>query len=215
VIHAGSPGEPALGDYLALGATRIEVVPVPAGAGVLDQLAACLGNTDLILTGCGAEQGAGSGVLPYVLARSLGRPIAANVLEATVAGGELWVRQFLPKGRRRSLAVGLPVVLTVHPLAPVKLAYAHAGRVSGSIEAVPSAAHTLAQPAAAPSAWTIAPGTRQPVRLKAEERKPAHARLEAAISVQPKGGVVVIEGSHVDKAQVVLRYLREHRLVDF
>jgi len=36
-----------------------------------------------------------------------------------------------------------------------------------------------------------------------------------AIGSTPRGGLVVIEGSSVEKAQVVLRYLREHGISDF
>jgi electron transfer flavoprotein beta subunit len=32
---------------------------------------------------------------------------------------------------------------------------------------------------------------------------------------EAKSGVVAFEGTSVDKAQVVLNYLREHRLIDF
>jgi Cft2 family RNA processing exonuclease len=36
-----------------------------------------------------------------------------------------------------------------------------------------------------------------------------------AIGSTPRGGLVVIEGSSVGKAQVVLRLLREHGIIDF
>jgi electron transfer flavoprotein beta subunit len=53
------------------------------------------------------------------------------------------------------------------------------------------------------------------VRLKALDKKSGHARLLSAIVSETKGGVVAFEGTTVDKAQVMLNYLREHRLVDF
>jgi electron transfer flavoprotein beta subunit len=106
-------------------------------------------------------------------------------------------------------------VITVHPMAPVKLTYAHARRMSGHIS-------VSGEPVAAPNAvdrpatiWTHAPVSRPLVRLKAEEKRTAHARLQAAIAVEAKGGAVVHEGSDVDKAQVVLDYLRQHRLIEF
>lgn len=215
VLHAGAIDEPALRDYLALGAPAIEVVPADAGRDVLGCLAARLADADLIVCGTRAERGAGSGVLPYALAAALDRPIVADVLEASVGSGEAVLRQFLPKGRRRRVRVQLPAVIVVHPLAPVKLAYAHARRASGRIDVtrLDAGAAGASEPAA--TIWTLSPAARQLVRLKAEEKRAAHERLQAAIAVEAKGGAVVNEGSDVDKAQVLLAYLRQHRLIEF
>lgn len=211
VIHAGEAEEPALQDYLALGAGCIEVVASRPGANPLAALASLLRDVDLILTGGQAEQGAGSGLLPYALAHALGRPIVGNVLEASIESRDVKIRQFLPKGRRRGILAPLPAVLTVHPLAPVGLRYAYARRMSGRIESVNGVMAEATSPT-----WTIEAARRQPVRLKAEDMtKSAHARLLSAIAVEAKGGVVAIEGTSVDKAQVMLTFLREHRLVDF
>jgi electron transfer flavoprotein beta subunit len=62
---------------------------------------------------------------------------------------------------------------------------------------------------------TIEPALRRPVRLKAQEKKAGHARLLSAIVSEARGGVVAFEGSPVDKAQIILTYFRDHRLVDF
>jgi len=214
VIYAGDASEPALKDYLALGAGRVEVVRARAGGDVLTPLAGVLHDVDLVLTGARAEDGAGSGLLPYALGQSLGRPVVGNVLEAHIEENEIVLRQFLPKGRRRGIAAPLPAVLAVHPLAPVELRYAHARLRAGKIEERPAdgdIASTSARPA-----WAIEPTRRQPVRLKAEDKtKSAHARLHSAIASEAKAGVVAIEGTCVDKAQVMLSFLREHRLVDF
>lgn len=212
VVHAGDANEPALGDYLAYGAQRIEVLQTPQGSDVVSALAARLRDVDLIITGMRSERGTGSGLLPYVLAQSLGRPVVANVLEAQVAGKEVEIRQFLPKGKRRGVAVSMPAVLAVHPLAPVDLRYAHARRVAGRIEPLQSA-HTAE--AAWAAQWTVEAAQRQPLRLKAREKKTGHARMQSAIVAESKGGFVAIEGTCVDKAQVMLAYLREHRLIDF
>lgn len=213
VIHAGDAEEPALRDYLALGAGRIEVLGTRDGSDILTPLARALHDADLILTGSRAEQGAGSGLLPYALAHALGRPVVANVLEADIADGEAKIRQFLPKGRRRRIAAPLPAVLAVHPLAPADPRYAYARLRAGRIEE--KLADNASDAALSPQ-WTVETKRRQPVRLKAEDKaKSAHARLISAIATEAKGGVVAIEGSSVDKAQVLLSFLREHRLVDF
>jgi len=219
VVHAGTEQESSLQDYLALGADTIEVMPLDKNGDAVAALASHLKNVDLILTGTRAEFGAGSGMLPYALARALARPVIANVLEARVqrTAGDGWdaeIRQFLPKGQRRRVACALPLVIAVHPLAPVELKYAYARRVSGRIERCQEPAtiglHVMQQPS-----WTVETASRRPVRLKARETKSAHARMQAAVVAEAKGGVVAFEGTTVDKAQVMLNYLREHRLVDF
>jgi electron transfer flavoprotein beta subunit len=212
VVHAGRADDPSLEDYLALGATRIDVLSMTEGHDPVQQLATHVATCDVILTGAKAERDMGSGLLPYALAHALHRPIAANVLDVVVDQNELKVRQFLPQGKRRGLAAQFPVILAVHPLAAAELNYAYARRIAGKIVAVPS---TLASQSAAPSPWRIAPDARRPVRLRAQETKAGHARLQSAIASEAKGGVVAFDGSPVDKAQIVFNYLKEHRLIDF
>jgi electron transfer flavoprotein beta subunit len=219
VVHAGAEQESSLQDYLALGARHIEALPINPNGDAVALLAAYLKDVDIILTGVRAETGSGSGLLPYALAQALERPIVANVLEAKVAnsaasGVEIEIRQFLPKGQRRRVACSLPLVIAVHPLSPVELKYAYARRLSGRIEAIsPSPPSAMAQ-AVQPN-WTVEKVPRRPVRLKAQDKKSGHARLLSAIVSETKGGIVAFEGTTVDKAQVMLNYLREHRLVDF
>lgn len=211
-IHAGEVEEPALTDYLAYGACRIEVLPVPAGCDVMPALVHRLRDVDLIVSGGRTEIGMASGLLPYTLAHALGRPVIGNVLEAHVGEDGVRLRQFLPKGKRRGVRVPLPAVMTVHPLAPIELHYAYSRRVAGRIVVVPPEGFPSPSP---DGDWTIEADVRRPVPLKAQERKAGHARLMSAIATEAKAGVVAIEGSCVDKAQIMLSYLREHRLVEF
>ena len=213
IVHVGAADEPALQDYLALGAGTIEVVAPAEGRDPVTVLSGLLKETDLVLTGSRAESGPGSGLFPYALAKALGRPVVANVLDAEIEGAEALVRQFLPKGRRRGVAVSLPAILAVHPLTQVRLGYAYARRLSGRIVAVSAATEGLGA-GAGEWAWTVEQTARLPVRLKAEEKRPAHERMRAAVVSAAKGGVVASEGSAVDKAQLVLNYLRTNRLID-
>lgn len=216
VVYAGGDQEPALRDYMAYGASRIDVLRADASQNPIPILAKAVACADVILTGSAAEQGAGSGLLPYVLAEALGRPVVANVLgvkleqdgERTVAR----IRQFLPKGQRRQLVCPVPLVVAVHPFTPVRLDYAYARRISGRLDV--AQADYPADGAMQPS-WTVEATPRRPVRLQAQDKKAGHARLLSAIMSEAKNGVVAFEGTTVDKAQVVLNYLREHRLVDF
>lgn len=218
VVHAGDDREPALRDYLAYGARGIEVLRVDAPQDLAPILAKSVADADVILTGSAAEQGAGSGLLPYMLAESLGRPVVANVLgvtleprgarERTIAH----LRQFLPKGQRRQLICPVPLIVAVHPFAPVRLDYAYSRRISGRLDVTQT---DYSAPSAVQPSWTIEAAPRRPVRLQAQDIKTGHARMLSAVTSEVKSGVVAFEGTTVDKAQVVLNYLREHRLVDF
>ena len=142
VLHAGDKNNPALADYLALGAKQVDVSPVTADENIVDSLAASLTNTDLILTGSRAENGEDSGLLPYQLAAKLGIPLVANALAIKPITNGIEVLQFLPKGKRRNVTVQLPALVVVHPLAPVALRFAYAQQMSGQITLKATVHHT-------------------------------------------------------------------------
>ncbi|MDE1179432.1 electron transfer flavoprotein subunit beta/FixA family protein [Paraburkholderia sp.] len=212
VLHAGDPANPALPEYLALGAGSVEVLALgdtngdPVGA-----LAARLEGYDLVLTGTRAEGGFDSGTLPYRIADALGMPFVGAAVDLTPSGDSVDVRQFMPKGLRRRVAVRLPAVIAVHPLATASPTYAYARLRAGSIRQVAAYAPNDAEH----KAWTVKPASAKPVRLAAAEKRSGHARMLSATSSESRGGSVVIEGSSVEKAQVILAYLREHQLVDY
>ena len=214
VLHAGDKNNSALADYLALGAKQVDVIPVATEDNIVDSLAASLTSTDLILTGSRAENGKDSGLLPYLLAAKLGIPLVANALAIKPITNGIEVLQFLPKGKRRKVTVQLPAVVVVHPLAPVALRFAYAQQMSGEIIAQ-AATHHLKTAAGHQMQWHIQTATRKPNKLKARENKSGHARMLSATVSENKGGAVVNEGSSVEKAQVVLAYLREHHLISF
>lgn len=207
VLHAGEANNPALQDYLALGAAQIDVVPTTGD--IVENLAAQLSNTDLILTGTRAENGEDSGLLPYLLAAKLNCAIVADALEITLRDNKLEVLQFLPKGQRRRVLVSLPAVIVVHPSAAVRLNFIHARQNLGSIVSSP-----VGNSAAKSSLWQSG-APRKPIKLVAQIKQTGHERLMAAISSKTKGGTVVNDGNNVEKAQVILAYLREHQLIDF
>ena len=127
-------------------------------------------------------------------------------------GGKLEVLQFLPKGKRRRVAANFPAVVAIHPLAPIELRYAYERQQIGKILVQSKPIKKIAE---SPLQWKIKPNMRKPIKLKAPENLTGHVRLLAAISSGSKGGAVVIEGNSVDKAQVILAYLREHQLINF
>lgn len=214
VLCAGMVGKDSLRDYLGLGAASIDVLTAAEDADVVPALAARLRGYDIVLCGARAEGGAASGLLPYLLAERLQMPLIGDVLEAELQGRTLTVRQFLPKGLRRRLQAETPVVLAVHPRAPQTRQFAYARARAGSIQYAASGN----QPAAvkAPD-WRIEPMTRRPQPLKAKVAQSGHSRMLGAIGgdTGARGGQVVKQGSVEQKAQALLAYLREHRLVDF
>lgn len=209
VLHAGDFSSPALQEYLALGATRVEVLDVEGDA--IAALATRLKGYDLVMTGTRAEGAFDSGMLPYRLADALGVALVASAVDVTVKDAAVEVRQFMPKGLRRRVEASLPALVAVHPMANAAPRYAYARLREGTVAPVLTRA-----PADAESAhWTLRPATAKPVRLAAAEKRSGHARMLSATTTESRGGSVVIEGSSVEKAQVILAYLREHQLVDY
>ncbi|MGN6668481.1 MAG: electron transfer flavoprotein subunit beta/FixA family protein [Trinickia sp.] len=211
VIHAGSRDEPALVEYLALGAREVEVLECAVDEDAATVLAARIGGYDLVLTGTRAEGAFDTGMLPYRLAALLGYPLVGSAVDVHVEAGRVGVRQFLPKGLRRRVDASLPAVVAVHPLANVQPRYAYARLCDGTVRSV-RAARSEAREAAA---WTIGPIERKPVKLAAPEKRSGHARMLGATTTESRGGSVVIDGTPVEKAQAILAYLREHQLIDY
>jgi len=139
-LHVGDPQDAALPDYLAFGASSVEVLPAAPGQDIVAPLAEQLRNAQLILCGTRTQSGEASGMLPYLLAAALKRPILADVLEVEIVGDGVRATQFLPKGRRRTVTVALPAIITVHPLATATPRYAFARRMAGRIETLTNAA---------------------------------------------------------------------------
>jgi electron transfer flavoprotein beta subunit len=216
VIHAACAGHgdsPALSEYLALGASSITLIEAAISQDVLPALQAQLQDYDLVLCGSRAEGGAGSGMLPYLLAARLNLPLLAGVIAVTPGAGHVVAQQYLPKGRRREVALKLPAVMTVHPLAPNRLRYAYARLRRGEIRKQVFAGYqgTGGQT----EEWTVEAAKAVPRKLTAPEKRSGHARMQAATVTESRGGKVVQDGSAADKAQIVLAYLREHHLVNY
>ena len=213
----------ALSDYLALGAHEVKVVATEIGENIIPSLVKNINTSkpDLILTGSRAENGEDSGLLPYLIAEKLGLPIIANVLEIKLAETGLEVLQFLPKGKRRRVAISLPALVVIHPLAPVELYYAASKKKTVEITWLPSTDLPSRSNELLLHAISSKPAKEhKPEKLKVQDgqyeaKKTGHERLMAAITTEAKGGAVVIDTSCVEKAQVILGYLREHHLINF
>jgi electron transfer flavoprotein beta subunit len=211
VLHAGDATNPVLKEYLALGATKIEVIEVEAGTEIAPLLGARLQGYDLVLTGTRAEGTEDSGMFPYQLADVMGLPLLGSAVDIEVENSSVTVRQFLPKGLRRRVRATLPAVVAVHPMANATPRYAFAKLQAGTIESVPAKTLTYSDRAS----WSVTSATAKPIKLAAAEKRSGHARMLSATTTESRGGSVVIEGTSVEKAQVILAYLREHQLVDY
>lgn len=210
VIHAGDPAEPALRDYLALGAACVDAIEVPCGRDVLGALVDCVRGYSVVLCGTRAEGGEGSGLLPYLLAQALHVPLLPAVLTAQLHADSVVTQQFLPKGRRREVASSLPAVLAVHPLAPFDARHVYARQRAGQVAA--RVARVVGAPL--PPA-RVEPAVVPPVKLAARESRSGRTRLLAATTMQSRGGAVITQGTPVEKAQAVIAYLRRHSLIDY
>jgi electron transfer flavoprotein beta subunit len=209
VMHAGDPANAALQEYLALGAPKVEVLNTPGDA--CAALAQRLAGYDLVITGTRAEGAYDSGTLPYKLADALNIPLVGSAVDVSVTGDGVEVRQFMPKGLRRRVRAPLPALVAVHPLANAAPRYAYARMREGHVAPVAASASADRERAA----WSVGPITAKPKKLAAAEKRSGHSRMLSATTTESRGGSVVIEGSSVEKAQVILAYLREHQLVDY
>jgi electron transfer flavoprotein beta subunit len=95
-------------------------------------------------------------------------------------------------------------------MAAVTPRYSYARRVVGQVTRV-----AALETAVVPSVWRTEPAGKRPVKFKAAERKAGHARMLSAIESEAKGGVVIDTGTPAEKAQAILGYLREHKLIDW
>lgn len=215
VLHAGNPDNKSLNEYLALGASQVDVIPTSGDTDVVNSIVAQLSKVDLVLTGSRAEGGEDSGLLPYLLAEKLGIPLVVNALAIKSCGNTIEVLQFLPKGKRRNITVKLPAIIAIHPLAPASLKFAYARQISGEIKSLPAPHSPAPSVNDHKTQWQTQAAIRKPIKLKASENKSGHERMLSAISSESKGGAVVNNGNSVEKAQVILSYLREHRLINF
>jgi electron transfer flavoprotein beta subunit len=211
VLHAGETSDPALADYLALGAPAVHVVPARPDADIVGALLPHIKDMHLVLTGMRADGGQSSGMLPYLVSSALGWRLVSGALAIEPRGeGVFGAVQFLPKGERRRVEVRGPLVAAVHPAAPLRPRYAYARRLAGYMVTLPPFHGSDADAAT----WTEAPADRSPVKLRPPERRGGHARMQAALAAPSRGGEVAIEGSEVVKAQLLLRYLQQHGCVE-
>ncbi|MBY6263443.1 electron transfer flavoprotein subunit beta [Azospirillum sp. 412522] len=195
-IHAGpaADGE-ALRAYLGMGLERLTLLVLPEGADPVDALIAHLHRhaPSLVLTGRQAEDGEGSGMLPYLIARGLDAAVVPDVVRIGPADApdSAGLVQALPRGQRRALTVTGRLVATVHPSAPPARPSAFGPARRGVVEPV------TAQAAADPflSDCEHRPWRPKPKLMRVKRGGSALDRLKAATESKSGKGQLLVNPS--------------------
>ncbi len=207
LLHAGEPRAEVLREFLGMGVETLHVVGCGPHDDVVPALRAPLGTLrpSLILTGVRAEGAEDSGMVPYLLAQSLGWPIVAQVVEVVIGrDGKATVVQALPRGRRREIEVALPCVLAVGMGAPAPRASAYARARSGRIVMVGGAPVADARR----DGWQESPARARGKRLRMPKGGSAAARQQAATVVVASGEAMLQPESPQEAARAILEYLQ-------
>ena len=162
----------------------------------------------LVVCGGQGETGEGSGLLPHLLAESLGWPLVEGIVAIESCDGvHLTALQALPRGQRRRLRVKLPALVSVDSAAPAARQSAFAQARRGELSSLPSG--ELVHDAQA-GAFGVAPARKRPKRLKRIKATSARDRFKAAAAKAEGGGGKRLEGVSAEEgAAEILKLLRE------
>jgi electron transfer flavoprotein beta subunit len=210
-------------DYLAQGVSALTRLPVRSEQReeIVSMLEDSCREFALVLTGPRAESGLATGLLPYALAQRLQRPVINEVIDLLQEADGGWrVVQALPRGARRSwrLEAGATAVLVTSSRLAMRedLLQRHswAAAQAGSI-----LDPKITAPAYRPTrvvGWSFEPARKQRRALEPASVESGAARMARATGSAEsasQGGAVVLQGSVMDKAQLLLDHLRKLSLV--
>ncbi|MDO6787156.1 electron transfer flavoprotein subunit beta [Cobetia marina] len=162
----------------------------------------------LVVCGGQSETGEGSGLLPHLLAESLGWPLVEGIVAIeSCDGAHLTALQALPRGQRRRLRVKLPALVSVDAAAPAARQSAFAQARRGELASLASG--ELAHDAVAET-FAIAPARKRPKRLKRIKATSARDRFKAAAAKAEGGSGKRLDGVSAEEgAAEILKLLRE------
>lgn len=213
VIHAGDPNEPVLRQYAGMGLDSINVIKQSNQADAVATLGQCVKKMQLsvVLTGVRAENGESSGMLPYLLAESLGWPLVSHVADiVAINEAEAEVLLALPRGQRRSVKVAVPFVASIDNAAPEPRQSAFGPGLRAKLE-VEELAETLDDERLI---WQEAIAKPRVKRLKTVKAKNAADRFKAAVVKQTSSkGQLLKEESAADKAKAIFDLLIEENVI--
>jgi len=205
LVHAGDPDEPALRDYMGMGANAVTVLRMVPDADPVPALTAHLSSTkpQIVLAGTRAEGGEDSGLVPYLVAQALNTPLVPGIVSLSLVGDRAEMLQGLPRGRRRSLVSPVPLVATVPVMAPAPRMSAFGLARRGMIEVKDVSAVTDA----ARAEWTEGPARRRPKRIKVMKAASAADRVRAVTEMAAGKGKVLQNVPPDEAAKAIFDYL--------
>jgi electron transfer flavoprotein beta subunit len=213
VVHCGDINEPALRQYAGMGVGNMTVLPHTVDCDPIPALIRYLtdSHADLILTGVRAESGESSGMLPYLLAHSLGMPIINGITDVlSVVDGRAECLQALPRGQRRKVLIDLPCIATVDMAAATPRQSAFGPGQRATFTAVPADGH----PDTVRLSWEVTPAKPRPKRLKTVKAKTAAERFKAATAKpDQQGGQVITDKTPDEMAHILIDFLRKEKAI--